>query len=162
MKHVTGQIQNWLSGELTQAECRAFEDHLKGCGSCAAEAAEARVLWDSLEAGAVSPDGPSLWPAVRSRTVERADRSAWFFGQGRMAQSSLAVAAVAAGLVLGVFFPGDQGQIGGEAEALDTTDTSVESLWLSGSSWAGGFTDLQSDWLTAGENETEITGQEGS
>ena len=40
MKHVTGQIQNWLSGELTQAECRAFEDHLKGCGSCAAEAAE--------------------------------------------------------------------------------------------------------------------------
>ncbi len=162
MKHVTGQIQNWLSGELSQAESQALEDHLEICAACAAEVREARVLWDSLEAGAVSPDGPSLWPAVRSRTLEGADRSAWFFGQGRLAQSSLAVAAVAAGLVLGVFFPGDQGQIGGEAEALDISDTSVESLWLSGSSWAGGFTDLQSDWLTAGENEAETTGQEGS
>nr|MEE4268596.1 zf-HC2 domain-containing protein [Candidatus Krumholzibacteria bacterium] len=162
MKHVTGQIQNWLSGELPRAESRALEDHLESCAACAAEAAEARVLWESLEAGAVSPDGPSLWPAIRSRTVGRAERPAWFFGQGRLAQSSLAVAAVAAGLVLGVFFPGDQGQIGGEAEALDTADTSVESLWLTGSSWAGGFTDLQSDWLTAGETETETTGQEGS
>jgi anti-sigma factor RsiW len=162
MKHVTGQIQCWLSDELSPVESRAFEDHLEGCAACAAEAAEARVFWDSLEAGTVSPDGSSLWPAVRSRTLGRAEGLDWFFGHGRLAQSSLAVAAVAAGLVLGVFFPGDQGQIGGEAEALDTTETSVESLWLSGSSWAGGFTDLQSDWLTAGQDGTEITGQEGS
>lgn len=161
MKHVTNQLQAWISGELDQAQTEVLEKHLAACPACAEQAAARRAVWNSLEILARPDQGPSLWPGIRVRTVGAGDSSPWFFGTGRWVRSSLAVAAVVAGLMVGVWIPGGQQQIGGEADALAPTDAQLETLWLSGTTWAGGMTAWQSDWLSVGLAESSQPDQEG-
>lgn len=158
MKHVTQDIQAWLSNELSSAQREQLEAHLKVCSTCSAEATAARQLWESLEAATPSQQilAPSIWPAVRQKTLGRDENGAWFFGTGRWLQASLATATVAAGLLFGVLFPGGGNpSVGGQAEALDLSEDQLESLWLGGSSWEGGYTQLESGWWSVGLDEDE-------
>lgn len=85
-------------------------------------------------------------------TFGRGPTSSWFFGGGRLAQSSLATAALAAGLVLGILLPGSGNDlVGGEAEALAVDDGQLETLWLDGSSWESGLTEFESAWFDSEE-----------
>ena len=157
MTHVTDKIQSWLSGELAPEKAAALEQHLQVCPACAEEAAAARRLWTELEElAAVAPANSSrasVWPAVRARTVAAGDPGVpWFFGTGRLVRSSLAMAAVAAGLILGVLLPGSgTDSVGGEAEALTVGAEQLEVAWLSDSSWGSGLSDIGSSWLSAGQ-----------
>lgn len=150
--HVTGNIQAWLGGELTAEAAARLEAHRKICPACAAACAEARLLWEQLEEvkEAVPAPQTSVWPAVRRRTLGRPEAAPWFFGTGRLVRSSLATAAVCAGLLLGILAPGGAtNQVGGTAGALTTTEGQSEMAWLSGTSWDSGLTDFETAWLAA-------------
>lgn len=156
MKHETENIQAWLSGELSPTEAARLESHLRDCPACARESENARQMWDLLgcleDSAQVSRE--SLWPAVQQRTFGESGPGSWFFGTGRLVQSSLAAAALVAGLMLGVMVPGTGSDlVGGQAEALDVTEDQLETLWLSGTSWDSGLTEFESSWLTAGQDE---------
>ena len=154
MNHITDRIQTWLSGELSEQEALSFQEHLEACPECAAAAAEARTLWEMLgDAVVATPaSSPSVWPEVRRRTVARAEEQNWFFGTGRWMRSSLATAAVAAGLLVGILFPGGQDKtVGGEAQA---SSQDMESQWLSGSSWDSELTGLETAWLATGDESS--------
>ncbi len=156
MKHVTDKIQVWLSGELDPDEAGRVEAHLRECPDCAAEAAEARHLWETLgDLATATPEIPgSIWEPVRERTLARRETGFRFFGSAPLVRSSLATAAVAAGLLLGILVPGaGPGSLGGGAEALDIPEEQVETLWLSGTSWAGELTEFESAWLEAGQDD---------
>ncbi len=161
MKHITTEIQAWLSGELTADQNNHFEAHLKACAECASEVAEAKLFWDALKSCEIPETDleSSLWPAVRKQTFgrnESDEKGAWFFGTGRWLQVSLATATVAAGLIFGVLFPGGgTPSVGGQVEAADLTTDQLESLWLGGSSWEGGYTQLESGWWSVGANEIQ-------
>jgi anti-sigma factor RsiW len=160
MKHVTDRIQAWLSGELGGQEASSLEAHLEQCPACAEAAAEARRLWEMLAEADPTPAGPSIWPEVRRRTVGAGQADSWFFGTGSWARSSLATAAVAAGLLVGVIIPGSgERQIGGTAEAEPVDGDQVESLWLDDTSWDSGLSGLQTAWLATGDDLT--TGPDG-
>lgn len=150
--HVTGSIPSWLAGELPAAAKADLEAHLAGCPACALACAEARELWEQLGQvpSAVRVPSTSVWPAVRRRTVGRRDQAPWFFGTGRLVRSSLATAAVCAGLLMGVLMPGGASdQVGGTAGAQTTSVGQTETAWLSGSSWDSGLTDFETVWLAA-------------
>jgi len=156
MKHVTDKIQAWLSGELDPAEARRVEAHLRECPDCAGEAAEARHLWETLgDLAGATPEIPgSIWEPVRERTLARRETGSRFFGPVQLVRSSLATAAVAAGLLLGILVPGTEpGSMDGGAEALDVAEEQVETLWLSGTSWAGELTEFESAWLGVGQDD---------
>ena len=138
--------------------------HLEAAGGAASggqgAAERGHALAHADEAVPAAVEGPSVWPEVRRRTVARADGENWFFGTGRWMRSSLATAAVAAGLLVGVLFPGGQDRtVGGNAQA---SSQDVESQWLSGSSWDSELTGLESAWLAAGDEGSsgEATGTE--
>ena len=88
-----------------------------------------------------------------SRAPQRwAEEQNWFFGTGRWVRSSLATAAVAAGLLVGILFPGGQDRtVGGNAQA---SSQDVESQWLSGSSWDSELTGLETAWLATGDESS--------
>jgi anti-sigma factor RsiW len=156
MTHEIQNIQAWLSGELSTESAALLEKHLKQCPDCARAAREASKVWDLLGGlePAASAAGPSVWPAVRQRTLGKDETGAWFFGTGRVVRSSLATAAVAAGLLMGFLLPGaDTSQVGGQAEALAVSEDQVELAWLIDSSWGTGLTDFESSWLTAGQDQ---------
>lgn len=161
MTHETHNIQAWLSGELSPEAVASLEKHLQGCPECARAADEARQVWDLLGGleTASTATGPSVWPAVRQRTLGRRESGSWFFGHGALARSSLATAAVVAGLMMGILLPGAQtSQVGGQAEAEVVSDDQVELAWLTDSSWGTGLTNFESSWLTAGQDQTNDSG----
>ena len=156
MNHVTDQIQAWLSGELSSTEAIRLEAHLLDCPECARSAEEAREFWDSL--GSLgdhqTESGSSVWPGVRARTFGRKEAGFSITGGGRWVQPSLAAAALAAGLMLGIMIPGGgNDQIGGEAEALTVSEDQLESAWLLDTSWGEGISDFEISWIGAGLDE---------
>lgn len=164
MNHVTDNIQVWLSGELSATEKSQLESHLENCPACARSAKEARDIWEDLGRLAERPSvsGASVWPAVREKTLDSKETGSWFFGGGRLVQSSLATAALAAGLFLGILLPGGgSDQIGGDAEALTLSDTQMESAWLTDTSWGEGISEFESAWIGAGLDETNDDSTEG-
>ena len=156
MKHVTPDIQSWLSGELSQQETSRFQAHLDQCPECTREAAEARKFWDGLDVVDIPAAASSLWPEVRRKTFGQDEKTFSFFGTGRVIQTSLATAAMAAGLMIGILLPGGSGPtVGGEVEAMDSGVAQLETVWLSGSSWGSDFTDLATGWLIAGQADEQ-------
>lgn len=165
MNHVTDQIQALLSGELSATESARIEAHLLDCPQCARSAEEAREFWENL--GSLGENQPgssgSVWPGVRARTLGRKDAGFSISGRGRWVQPSLAAAALAAGLMLGILIPGGgNDQIGGEAEALTVSEDQLESAWLLDTSWGEGISDFEISWIGAGlddgtdENSEEV------
>lgn len=152
MTHVTEKIQAWLGGELPATEAEVLEAHLQACPDCAAEARQARAVWDLLGTASdrVPAATPSVWEAVRTETLDRGASEDWIDRTGRLVRGSLATAAVAAGLALGVLLPWGGAfpeDVGGSAlaEAPDP-----ETYWLTDTSWGAssdGF-GLARDWFS--------------
>jgi anti-sigma factor RsiW len=157
MSHVRESIQAFVSGELDADRQQAVVAHLAVCPQCRSQAKEARSLWELL--GAVeetSPAGPSIWPQVRSRTMDL-DKGArdWFFGRGPWMRTGLATMAVAAGLCGGILIPGaesngDSDSVGEESAWL------VDSSWLSGTSWLSGDGGQGLDGFILGTESVEM------
>lgn len=157
MKHVTDKIQAWLGGDLAPAEADDFAAHLQVCDDCAAEAQQARQMWDLLGtvADPVPADTPSVWEAVRAETLDSEASAGWFSDSGRLLRGSLATGALAAGLALGVLlpwggaFPDD---VGGSAFAAADD---LETYWLTDTSWgasADGY-GLAQAWFSEAESD---------
>jgi len=136
MTHVTHKFEAWLGGELAPTEVEVLTDHLAACPACADAADQARALWDLLGAAAqpVPADAPSVWDAVRRETLQPEARPG-VFGMGRLLGGSLATAAVAAGLILGVALPwsGPFSNGSGGSALAETVDP--ETYWLTETSW---------------------------
>ncbi len=150
MKHITERIPAWLAGDLDQDAVTDLEHHLERCPDCARSAHESRALWEALGTVAfdeISQSTPSVWSAVRTRTIAENISNSWFYGPSSLARVGLATAAVAAGLVFAVMLPG-----GGLDEVPNPGDQQVETLWLEESSWAATDQDYDLDkmWLSAG------------
>lgn len=137
MKHVEDLIPAYLAGELETDRAAAVERHLEGCSRCREEVEQAGTLWEMLGSAQAGPtQGPSIWPAVRARTLDKGkDHRDWFFGARPWMRTGLAAGALAAGLVAGVLLPGGSGEVS-VADGL-TSDSSwlMEASWLSDSSW---------------------------
>ena len=143
MKHVQDHIAAWLADELEPGLRAAVESHLASCAACAAAAAESRAIWDmvapSAAEAAVAASAemrPTVWPAVRARTVE-AGRGGLLYGGGTWSKAGVAVAALAAGLVLAILVPAPGGsQAGAETVAAGSfwvdqdVDSGFSGLWL--------------------------------
>jgi anti-sigma factor RsiW len=142
MKHVEELIQLYLAGELDTDRIAAVERHLEGCSRCRDEVQQARALWKMLGSAQEEPaQGPSIWPAVRARTLDKGNDSRdWFFGTRPWIRTGLATGALAAGLVAGVLLPGGSGEVN-VADSLTS-----ESSWLGDASWLS-----DSSWRSTGE-----------
>lgn len=106
----TERLSEYVDGDLSTRQCRALEDHLRGCAECAGVVAELRRL--VAEAPALNVDSvPSrdLWPGVEKRLTRReeAQGNLWLaFRGGRLVPrlataGALLVLLLVAGLWLG-------------------------------------------------------------
>jgi anti-sigma factor RsiW len=62
-------LEPWLDGELDADAARAFERHLAGCATCAAERAAFASLFATLRHARVADPGPSLTERILDRVV---------------------------------------------------------------------------------------------
>lgn len=148
MKHVTDLLGAFVADELGPQERAEVVAHLAECPRCAAEAREARDLWDLLgDAALPTPEvtkRPSLWPGIQARTFGRDEQRRQSAGR-RWTTVALATAAVAAGLGLAVILPlgtADKGQL-----AVSKTDNWGSGFWLDARTEST-FSDL---WLAAAD-----------
>jgi anti-sigma factor RsiW len=61
---VINRMTAWLDGELTKAECAAFESHLASCPSCSQEVRGRSDIREFVQSWKVEPNSTDLWPAV--------------------------------------------------------------------------------------------------
>jgi anti-sigma factor RsiW len=137
MKHVEERVQAYLAGELDADRAAAVERHLEKCSRCRDEVQQTQTLWKMLDSAQVKPSQrPSIWPAVRARTVDKeTDRRGWFYGTRPWIRTGLAAAALAAGLVVGVLLPGGAGEGNGADRLTSAAAWLTDASWLSDSSW---------------------------
>lgn len=148
MKHAETQIARRLAGQLAPEEIEQFEAHVLECPRCAQEWKESRAVWDALadpEAQRQAERAPSVWQAVRERTVARRQEP-WFYGSTAWLRSGLAIGVVAAGLICAVLMP-----LGGQSTA-QAEDSDIDTMWMQNSSWNAASSDQNLDtlWLNAG------------
>lgn len=148
MKHIDAQIARRLAGQLDAEEFARFEEHVLECPECAKRLAESRAVWDALEnpqARAEAERAPSVWRAVRARTVAGRPEP-WFFGKSAWLRNGLAAGVVAAGLLCAVLLP-----LGGQSTA-QAEESDIDTIWMQDSSWtaAAGDESLDALWLNAG------------
>jgi hypothetical protein len=91
--HVVERLDDYLDGDLSEAEFQEVELHLEGCASCAAEHA---LLSQLLSEAARLPRGIApandLWPGIAARLGRRgAPRSYWLAGLAAAAAVLVAV-----------------------------------------------------------------------
>ncbi len=145
MNHVTSKLAAYLAGELSAQERDSIDRHLRACAACRREFAAQSETWALLEAVAEpGQPGRSVWPAVRARTIGASG------ARGRPALG-WAAAALVAGMILGVSWPGAGP---GPAETTTVDQAAGEDSWLQ-SSWLERDTgdDLASGWLLAGRTD---------
>jgi Anti-sigma-K factor rskA/Putative zinc-finger len=94
-------VAGYVLGALEPADQEAFEQHLRACGRCRAEAEELGAI-PGLLRQAAPPVDPPLPADLKERTVAAVDRAAT---QGRRRQW-LRLAAVAAAAAVVLFFAG--------------------------------------------------------
>jgi len=135
MAHVSDRLAAWLGDELAPDARAAVAAHLAVCPACRQEADALAGVWRDLGAAELRPSHASQWPAVRARTFGAGER--WFYGQRIAARLTVAAAAVACGVVLGVLLPAPGGGETTEdslwvaaSRALDDQATRAVDLWL--------------------------------
>ncbi len=140
-KHVTDRLQALVSGELSSADAQVVNEHLARCPSCAQEAVQVRSLWDELEpVDQITPTRPSVWPAIRSRTVA-CQPGLEVPGTSRWSQAGFVALTLAAGLALAVLMPDQADKASMLAQESETatggsfwldeqSDTTLNELWL--------------------------------
>ncbi len=137
MMHVTDRLQRYIDGELRAADARDVDDHLRTCAACRDEYEALRALWQAVEAAEPAAPAVSVWPALAARRAGRrhAAPSVWLRG-------SLAAAALAGGVVLGLGIdqtgqsePTDVFAVDDEDGFLQTL-TTLDQIW-----WSAGAQD---------------------
>ena len=94
MRHlVEEQLEEYLGGELSSEEERAFADHLQRCGACARSLAEARssrsyMAWLVPEEAPPAPS-PGFYFRVQ-RSIDRRMETSWLADLTRSLQPRLA------------------------------------------------------------------------
>jgi anti-sigma factor RsiW len=148
MRHlVEEQLEEYLAGELTSEEERAFGEHLKRCRECADSLAEARnsrsyMAWLVPEEAPPTP-GPGFYFRVQS-SIERKMESTWLAELTRFLQPRLAYPLVFLALLsvawtfsveteleedmLAAFPAQFSNTISSEAERLDSRDLVMATL----------------------------------
>ncbi|MFH1842466.1 MAG: zf-HC2 domain-containing protein [bacterium] len=97
MKHVQDKIQAYCDGELSTMEAAAVREHCAGCAECGRILRETEAVWRLVAASRTPELAHSTWPSLQSRLEPRVSRWA------RYALTGGAVAATAAGLILGIW-----------------------------------------------------------
>jgi anti-sigma factor RsiW len=142
MKHVLDRIQACLDGELEPIAAAAVREHCDRCPACGRVWRELEAVWAVIaSAPEPSPSRP-VWPAVRARLTAPVSR--WW----RLSYVGGAVAATAAGLLLGLWF-------GHPATAQDSRGPQVDLLAISALLEDGGERTLDGLYLAAGASENE-------
>ncbi len=134
MTHVHQRLQAYLDGELTPAEARALEDHVRRCADCRAGLEATRAAWAAVDA-AVRPElSRSVWPELATRLERRRAAGRWTWPQ-----RGLAAAAAVAGLVLGLSLggppaagtrDGEPSVVAADTDYLETSLPSLDQSWL--------------------------------
>lgn len=97
------KLHAWLDGELNAGEARAMTEHVAACPYCRKRVRDMTALFDALEALPGPERSPELAEVtVRAALAEDDDPCAWWRGLSALHKSA-GVAAVAAGLLLGIF-----------------------------------------------------------
>ncbi len=147
MSHVTSRLAAYLAGELTAQQRDEVARHLETCEACRREYEAQAAVWGLLETVAEpEPSAASVWPAVRLRTIAAEN------GNARPALG-WAAAALAAGIILGMAWPGGGARTGDLASvgAVEDEDSWLQSSWLQRDTGD----DLAAGWLLAGLDENE-------
>lgn len=102
---VTEKMNAWLDGELAPDAATGMREHVHGCPACAARLQELQALYDALgELPGPSPAPDLARDTVRAaRELSAARPMAPWWGALNPFAKGLGMAALAAGLVLGVF-----------------------------------------------------------
>ncbi|MBU1002979.1 MAG: zf-HC2 domain-containing protein [Proteobacteria bacterium] len=103
-RHTEQQLQAWLDGELSPSLAHALKEHVRGCALCNARLEGLKQLFDAVGDLPGPPAAPELLGStLRAARDLAADRpvSAWWTTLPTM-NKGLSVAALAAGLLLGV------------------------------------------------------------
>jgi anti-sigma factor RsiW len=137
MTHVTDRLQRYVDGEMAAAEAREVEAHLQTCRACRDEWTAVRALWQTVDAAAPAAPTVVLWPHLAARLAarRRGASSPWLRG-------SLAAAALAAGLMLGLGMNHTGQSAAPEVAASDDEDgflqtlTTLDQIW-----WSAGAQD---------------------
>jgi anti-sigma factor RsiW len=137
MTHVTDRLQRYVDGELLAGGAREVEAHLRACAACRDECTSLRALWQAVDAAELPAPAAAVWPALAARHAgrRRAAASLWLRG-------GLAVAALAAGLMLGLGLDrtGESGTT--DVLAVENEDgflqtlTTLDQIW-----WSAGTQD---------------------
>ncbi|MEZ4388038.1 MAG: hypothetical protein R3D98_10780 [Candidatus Krumholzibacteriia bacterium] len=141
MNDTTRTLQAYLDGELTAAEAEAVRRTLAERPDWREELASLKALWEAVDAAARPQLSASVWPQVASRLAARRRASVW-----SPAQRGLAVAALAAGVLVGFGVASRTAPVTGEVadgasyETLEDAVPTLDSLWLG---------------LTAGDEEAD-------
>lgn len=95
----------WIDGTLDKSEAAAVAGHLEGCPACRRLASELRLLDDALENLPGAPEREELARNTMAafRTERRKEGQPGRGGWNRSLRFRLALGAVAAGLLAGVF-----------------------------------------------------------
>ena len=97
------KLHPWLDGELPPDEARRMAKHMRNCAVCAAEARRLSALFDSLGALPVLPPAPDLARATLRAAFENpAPPTQWWLGLSPLHKGA-SFAAMAAGILLGIF-----------------------------------------------------------
>ena len=105
MIHISEKMMNaWVDGELSEEEAGSVEVHLRECPSCRETAARLSLLCKALEALPDGPWEPELVPqTIRAWKEERKAAGLRFrLSEWAKRNNSLAYAAMAAGLIIGL------------------------------------------------------------
>ena len=129
------QLNQYLDGELGEAEYAAAAAHLAACAACRAEVAAGRRLFLALDELAPAPD---LVPAVRARLAGERPSLTWRRGLAL----ALQMAAVVALLIWAATRPSTYWP--GAAETLLST---LQSWWGGLASWTAGLATGLPRWL---------------
>jgi anti-sigma factor RsiW len=139
MMHVTDRLQRYLDGEMHAGDAREVAAHLEVCAVCRQECAALSALWQSVASAVTTTPAVSVWPTLAARRTgrRRAASSPWLRG-------GLAMAALAAGLMLGLGAHRGAGTRSSDAFAGDgedgflQTQSTLDQIW-----WSAG---TQDDW----------------
>lgn len=120
MSHLSDQIDDYMDGELAEAERAAVERHLSGCAACRADVealrslvADARALPRELE------PGRDLWPAIAGQVEIGQGRTPWVLA-GAVAGTMGLLAAACLGVIgVQVLQGADAGLLAAEARLAD-------------------------------------------
>ena len=120
------KIHAWLDGELVPAEARAMAEHVGTCRLCARRVRELTALFDALDGLPGPGHAPGLVEAtMRAARAQTPDTRQWWRSLPPLYKGA-GVAAMAAGLLLGIFLYAASPLAGDSLQAVLGLDSSPQ------------------------------------